>query len=138
MQKTLKRLEEKIVGKVLNQILYSMNCSDPVMQHRTATALARLAREADLKKVFVDRKGLDILLTILTDTSRDALCHKEAAGVSRTSSCHLQITEVIDPPKGRLLQSECTSCMADSFAVLTVHPLLCCTCLEPFSFMIYI
>jgi hypothetical protein len=81
VQKTLKRLEEKIAGKVLNQILYSMNCSDPVMQHRTATALARLARENDLKTVFVDRKGLDILLNILTDPSRDAICHKEAAGV---------------------------------------------------------
>ena len=81
MQKTLKRLEEKIAGKVLNQILYSMNCSDPVMQHRTATALARLARENDLKTVFVDRKGLDILLNILTDPSRDAICHKEAAGL---------------------------------------------------------
>ena len=81
VQKTLKRLEEKIAGKVLNQILYSMNCSDAVMQHRTATALARLAREADLKTVFVERKGLDILLQILTDPKRDALCHKEAAGV---------------------------------------------------------
>lgn len=80
VQKTLKRLEEKIAGKVLDQILYSMNCSDPTMQHRTATALARLAREADLKRVFVDRKGLDILLAILTDANRDATCHKEAAG----------------------------------------------------------
>ena len=80
MQKTLKRLEEKIAGKVLNQILYSMNCSEPMLQHRTATALARLAREGDLKTVFVDRKGLDILLSILTDPTRDAICHKEAAG----------------------------------------------------------
>lgn len=86
VQKTLKRLEEKIAGKVLNQILYSMNCSDPVMQHRTATALARLARENDLKTVFVDRKGLDILLNILTDPTRDAICHKEAAGPS--DKCH--------------------------------------------------
>lgn len=135
MQKTLKRLEEKIVGKVLNQILYSMNCSDPVMQHRTATALARLAREADLKTVFVDRKGLDILLTILTDTSRDALCHKEAAGVFKTSSCHLQIP---DTPKGRLSQSERTLCMADGFAVLTVLPLLRCAWPESCSVMMYI
>ncbi len=80
VQKTLKRLEEKIAGKVLNQILYSMNCSEPTLQHRTATALARLAREGDLKTVFVDRKGLDILLSILTDPTRDAVCHKEAAG----------------------------------------------------------
>ena len=108
VQKTLKRLEEKIAGKVLNQILYSMNCSDAVMQHRTATALARLAREADLKTVFVERKGLDILLQILTDPKRDALCHKEAAGVltwpqhachSRTSLC-----------SASFLLSQCAAC----------------------------
>ena len=92
MQKTLKRLEEKIAGKVLNQILYSMNCSDPVMQHRTATALARLARENDLKTVFVDRKGLDILLNILTDPSRDAICHKEAAGGCLSSTTNPVLT----------------------------------------------
>ena len=66
-------------GKVLNQILYSMNCSDRAMQHRTATALARLAREQDLKLVFCERKGLDILLGILTDPTREPVALREAA-----------------------------------------------------------
>ena len=56
MQKTLKRLEERMQGRVLAQILYNMHCADRYMQHRTATALARLAREQDLKLVFVDRR----------------------------------------------------------------------------------
>ena len=81
MQKTLKRLEDKIQGKVLNQILYSMTCPDRLMQQRTATALARLAREQDLKTVFVDRHGLDILLSLLTDVAREPAQQREAAGV---------------------------------------------------------
>lgn len=80
VQKTLKRLEDKIQGKVLNQIMYSMNTSDRIMQHRTSTALARLGREQDLKTIFIDRKGLDILIAILTDTSRDPTTLREAAG----------------------------------------------------------
>ncbi|BDA48602.1 probable vacuolar protein 8 [Coccomyxa sp. Obi] len=80
VQKTLKRLEDKIQGKVLNQIMYSMNTSDRIMQHRTSTALARLGREQDLKTIFIDRKGLDILIAILTDPSRDPTTLREAAG----------------------------------------------------------
>ncbi len=80
VQKTLKRLEDKIQGKVLNQIMYSMNTSDRIMQHRTSTALARLGREQDLKTIFIDRKGLDILISILTDTTRDPTTLREAAG----------------------------------------------------------
>ena len=58
VQKTLKRLEERMQGRVLAQILYNMHCADRYMQHRTATALARLARDQDLKLVFVDRRCL--------------------------------------------------------------------------------
>ncbi len=88
VQKTLKRLEDKIQGKVLNQILYSMTCPDRLMQQRTATALARLAREQDLKTVFVDRHGLDILLSLLTDAAREPAQQREAAGAHRGwSSC---------------------------------------------------
>ena len=80
VQKTLKRLEDKIQGKVLNQVLYSMTCPDRLLQQRTATALARLAREQDLKTVFVDRHGLDILLSLLTDAAREPAQQREAAG----------------------------------------------------------
>jgi hypothetical protein len=82
VQKTLKRLEDKIQGKVLNQIMYSMSTADRIMQHRTTTALARLGREQDLKTIFIDRKGLDILISILTDPTRDPTTLREAAGAS--------------------------------------------------------
>lgn len=51
VQKTIKRLEEKITGKVLHQILYTMYSSERVIQQRVATALTRLAHSNDLKQV---------------------------------------------------------------------------------------
>ena len=50
------------------------------MQQRVAVALAWLGKEADLRLSFVDRRGLDVLLELLTDQRRDASSHQEAAG----------------------------------------------------------
>ena len=85
VQKTLKRLEEKVAGKVLNQVLYSLTAPDRILQQRTATALARLVKEADLKLVFVDRRALDILLHMLTDPASSQAQHREAAGGAQMS-----------------------------------------------------
>ena len=52
------------------------------MQQRVAIALAWLGKEADLRLCFVDRRGLDVLLEMLTDQRRDAATHKEAASKS--------------------------------------------------------
>lgn len=82
VQKTLKRLEDKIKGKVLHQTLYSMASTDKVLQQRTATALARLAREEDLKTVFVDRRGLDILTNLLVETQAEPSQRAEAASAT--------------------------------------------------------
>ena len=87
MQKTLKRLEERIQGRVLKQVLYTLRSTDPVLQQRTATALARLAREQDLQQVFVECKGLDVLLNLFIDPSKTNDTHKEAAGGYSTSPC---------------------------------------------------
>ena len=43
-------------------------------------ALARLAKPTDLRECFVNRKGLEILLELLTDTRKEASVQKEAAG----------------------------------------------------------
>lgn len=80
VQKTLKRLEERIQGRVLRQILYSLSSSNPLLQQRTAVALARLAREQDLRLIFVDCKGMDVLLNILVDPSKTSEQQKDAAG----------------------------------------------------------
>lgn len=51
VQKTIKRLEEKVTGKVLHQILYTMYSGEPAVQRCVATALTRLANINDLKQV---------------------------------------------------------------------------------------
>ena len=63
-----------------NQRRSYMQATDKAMQQRVAVALAWLGKEADLRLCFVDRKGLDVLLELLTDQRRDAASHKEAAG----------------------------------------------------------
>ena len=62
-----------------------MQATDKAMQQRVAVALAWLGKEADLRLCFVDRKGLDVLLELLTDQRRDTASHKEAAGEMLTS-----------------------------------------------------
>ena len=57
-----------------------MQATDKALQQRVAVALAWLGKEADLRLCFVDRKGLDVLLELLTDQRRDVASHKEAAG----------------------------------------------------------
>lgn len=62
------------------QMCHFSQATDKTMQQRVAVALAWLGKEADLRQSFVDRRGLDVLLELLTDQRRDANSHKEAAG----------------------------------------------------------
>ena len=80
VQKTLKRLEERTQGKVLNNIIYSLISSNALIQQRTAVALTRLVREKDLRQVFVDRKGIDVLITMLIEFKKMGAPQREAAG----------------------------------------------------------
>lgn len=82
VQKTLKRLEDRTQGKVLHQIIYSLISSNAVIQQRTAIALTRLVREQDLCHVFVDRKGIDVLIELLVGCKKPGNVQKEAAGIS--------------------------------------------------------
>ncbi len=76
------------------QTCHISQATDKTMQQRVAVALAWLGKEADLWQSFVDRRGLDVLLELLTDQRRDASSHKEAAGelynilVIALPSCH--------------------------------------------------
>lgn len=82
VQKTLKRLEDKAARPaVLATALFAMRGGDRASRERVAAALARLvSRDEDLRSVFVDRRGLDVLLGLLTDPSRDPGAQREAAG----------------------------------------------------------
>ncbi|WVZ09521.1 hypothetical protein V8G54_014051 [Vigna mungo] len=63
--KTLKRLEEKIHGRVLNHLLYLMRVSEKAFQRRVALALAHLCSADDQRKIFIDHHGLELLMGLL-------------------------------------------------------------------------
>ncbi|KAI7736557.1 hypothetical protein M8C21_015790 [Ambrosia artemisiifolia] len=55
--KTLKRLEEKIHGRVLSHLLYLMRIAERSVQRRVALALSHLCSPDDQKTIFVDANG---------------------------------------------------------------------------------
>lgn len=65
MAKTLKRLEEKISGRVLSHLLYLMRVADKVVQRRIALALAHLCSPEHQRKIYIDNNGLELLLELL-------------------------------------------------------------------------
>ncbi|KAK7859152.1 arm repeat protein interacting with abf2 [Quercus suber] len=56
--KTLKRLEEKIHGRVLNHLLYLMRVAEKAVQRRVALALAHLCSPDDQRTIFIDNNGM--------------------------------------------------------------------------------
>ncbi|XP_073273104.1 ARM REPEAT PROTEIN INTERACTING WITH ABF2-like [Primulina huaijiensis] len=67
--KTLKRLEEKIHGRVLNHLLYMMHVGEKNVHRRVALALAHLCSPDDQKTIFIDNNGLELLLELLESTN---------------------------------------------------------------------
>jgi hypothetical protein len=65
VQKTLKRLEEKIHGRVLKHLLYLMRTADKVVQRRVATTLAHFCTPDDQRLIFIENNGMDVLLDML-------------------------------------------------------------------------
>lgn len=71
VNKTLKRLEEKMQGRVLQYLVYLMRTSDRENSQRIAVALAHLLPCAteEQRTIFMDQGGLDILLDMLAPKS---------------------------------------------------------------------
>ncbi|XP_008812798.2 ARM REPEAT PROTEIN INTERACTING WITH ABF2-like [Phoenix dactylifera] len=67
--KTLKRLEEKIHGRVLKHLLYLMRVGEKAVQRRVALALAHLCSLEDQRIIFIDNNGLDLLLDLLASAN---------------------------------------------------------------------
>ncbi|XP_015692591.2 ARM REPEAT PROTEIN INTERACTING WITH ABF2 [Oryza brachyantha] len=67
--KTLKRLEEKINGRVLKHLLYMMRVGEKCVQRRVALALAHLCAPEDQRTIFIDNNGLELLLDLLVSVS---------------------------------------------------------------------
>eukprot|EP00803_Ostreobium_quekettii_P006093 evm.model.scf_3554.1 EVM.evm.TU.scf_3554.1 scf_3554:526-1398(+) len=75
----MKRLEEKLHGRVLGQLLYQMRSPLPLIQQRIASSLARLAPSNYFKLIFLEHKGLDILLDMLIQGQEGTHVSSEAA-----------------------------------------------------------
>ncbi|GER55303.1 PIB25 armadillo repeat protein, partial [Striga asiatica] len=67
--KTLKRLEEKIHGRVLSHLLYMMHVEEISVQRRVALALAHLCSPEDQRTIFIEKNGLSLLLELLESTN---------------------------------------------------------------------
>jgi hypothetical protein len=70
VQKTLKRLEDKMSGRVLRYLIYLMTTSDRSVARRITVALAYLCkpplcRAEDHRQIFMEKGGMDILLSML-------------------------------------------------------------------------
>ncbi|CAL9196120.1 unnamed protein product [Musa hybrid cultivar] len=73
----MKRLEEKINGRVLMHLLYLMRVGEKAVQRRIALALAHLCSLEDQRTIFIDDNdtqhilnvGLDLLLELLGSTN---------------------------------------------------------------------
>lgn len=63
--KTLKRLEEKIHGRVLKHLLHLMRSADKLIQRRVALALAHLCLPDDQRTIFIENNGMEVLLGLL-------------------------------------------------------------------------
>ncbi|KAJ4727476.1 ARM repeat protein interacting with ABF2 [Melia azedarach] len=69
VSRTLKRLEEKIHGRVLNHLLYLMRVADRAVKRRVALALAHLCSSDYCQTIFIDNNGLELLLGLLESTT---------------------------------------------------------------------
>ncbi|KAF9673910.1 hypothetical protein SADUNF_Sadunf10G0073000 [Salix dunnii] len=70
--KTLKRVEEKIHGRVLKHLLYIMRVAEKAVQRRVALALAHLCSPDDQRAIFINNcgiAGLDLLIGLLGSSS---------------------------------------------------------------------
>jgi hypothetical protein len=69
VQKTITRMEQKLSGapRVLASVVYMLRSDKRAVRQRAALALAKLAPEPAIKSIFVDKRGLDVLLDMLVD-----------------------------------------------------------------------
>ncbi|KAJ7571539.1 hypothetical protein O6H91_01G166000 [Diphasiastrum complanatum] len=67
--KTLKRLEEKMHGRVLKHLLYLMHSLDKTIQRRVALSLAHLCSLEDQRLIFLENNGMEVLLEMFGSLS---------------------------------------------------------------------
>ncbi|KEH23765.1 ARM repeat protein interacting WITH ABF2 protein [Medicago truncatula] len=93
--KTLKRLEEKMQGRVLKHMLYLMRTGEKDLQIRVALALAHLCSPDDRKTIFIDNNGLELLLNLLQSTNPKQ--KGDASAALHTMAMKDMCSSIVDP-----------------------------------------
>lgn len=110
VQKTITRLEQKLTGRVLSHVVFMLRSSNKDIQQLTATSLARLAPESELRNIFVDKRGLDILLEMLVDSQLPPRSQREAATavleLAKKSNATAPLNQPAQPAKTVFLGEE--------------------------------
>nr|XP_004493669.1 ARM REPEAT PROTEIN INTERACTING WITH ABF2-like isoform X1 [Cicer arietinum] len=92
--KTLKRLEEKMQGRVLKHMLYLMRFAEKGVQRCVALALAHLCSPNDRKTIFIENNGLESLVDLLESTD---LKQKGEASAALYKLATKDICSLVDP-----------------------------------------
>lgn len=107
VQKTINRIESKFTpslapgsphARVLAHVAFLLRSGQRDVRQRAAMALARMAPEGQQRSIFIDKKGLDVVLDMLCDPS--GLCmraQKDAAQALLGLSNKMSSKEAITP-----------------------------------------
>ncbi|KAK9672003.1 hypothetical protein RND81_12G069500 [Saponaria officinalis] len=101
--KTLKRLEEKIHGRVLNCLLNLMRGGEKAVQRQVALALAHLCSPEDHKRIFITENGLELLLVLLKSSSSKQQ-HDGATALCKLANKATTLSPVDEAPPSPISQ----------------------------------
>ncbi|KXZ42885.1 hypothetical protein GPECTOR_113g297 [Gonium pectorale] len=121
VQKTINRLEQKLkpdnpnaanlaaAKRALCSMVFLLRSSTKQVQQRAAMSLARLAPDEQLKSIFIDKRGIDVLLDMLMDPAVSHRSHKEAATallqLTKKLDAHLPVVDQLPQQPGRAERS---------------------------------
>ncbi|CAO2821854.1 unnamed protein product [Amaranthus hypochondriacus] len=101
--KTLKRLEEKIHGRVLTHLLYLMRVGEKTIQRQVALALAHLCSPEDQRSIFIDNNGLELLLGLLKSSNAKQQ-HDGAVALCRLAGKAMTLSPIDAAPPSPISQ----------------------------------
>ncbi|WVZ05548.1 hypothetical protein V8G54_018894 [Vigna mungo] len=103
--KALKRLEEKTQGRVLKHLIRLMCYPEEKVQRRVVIALAYLCSPRDSKTIFIDNRGLNLLLDMLKSTNVKQKGDASAALHKIAAKAHSSVVSLFElPPRSPSLQ----------------------------------
>ncbi|GLC39904.1 hypothetical protein PLESTF_000347400 [Pleodorina starrii] len=121
VQKTINRLEQKLrpdntaapnlaaAKRALQSMVFLLRSNTKQVQQRAAMSLARLAPDEQLKSIFIDKRGIEVLLDMLMDPNVSHRSHREAASallqLTKKLDAHLPVVDQLPQQPGRAERS---------------------------------